>query len=183
MKAVRCLCIAMTVLCGPASAQSAPQAPAAPNAPRQEHVVEWHGERVQDPWFWLREKDSLPVLDYLKAENAYTQAMTSSLAPFVDALYKEMLGHIQQTDLESRCGAGRGSITSRAVEGNNTPSAAVSKQGRTGFNDKAAEQILLDQNEMAKRDQVVFSFGDSWPPTRASAGLHHRQDRFPPISL
>jgi len=82
MKTVFFLCLATSVLSGNASAQSTPQAPQPPTAPRQDHVVEWHGERVQDPWFWLREKDSRPVLDYLKAENAYTLALTASLAPF-----------------------------------------------------------------------------------------------------
>ena len=39
------------------------------------------------------------MVAYLEAENAYTKAMTADLAPFQDALYKEMLGRVKQTDL------------------------------------------------------------------------------------
>ena len=151
MKAVRCLCIAMTVLCGPASAQSAPQAPAAPNAPRQEDVVEWHGERGrQDPWFWLREKDSLPVPDYLKARTRWTHpGYDQQLVPFVDMLYKEMLGHIKQTDLGVRS-AGAGSTTIRESGGQAISDPMPKGRGATVVRRKAAEEIILDQNELAK---------------------------------
>src|SRR2546423_1474049 len=39
------------------------------------------------------------LTQYLEAENAYIAAMTKDLQPFSDALYKEMLGRIKQTDL------------------------------------------------------------------------------------
>ena len=53
-------------------AQSAPQPPV---GPRKDHVQAWHGEKVNDPWFWLREKDSAPVFEYLRGENAYAEAI------------------------------------------------------------------------------------------------------------
>jgi oligopeptidase B len=150
----------MTVLYGSASAQSAPQAPQAPIAPRQEHVVEWHGDRVQDPWFWLREKDSPPVLDYLKAENAYTQAMTGSLTPFVDTLYKEMLGRIQQTDLDVPVRRGAWFYYSRTVEGQQYPIRCRRKAtAAMAYDELAPEQVLLDLNEMA-RGKAFISLGD-----------------------
>src|SRR5215467_14832072 len=34
-----------------------------------------HGDLRQDDYYWLREKDRPEVLEYLKAENAYTAAM------------------------------------------------------------------------------------------------------------
>ena len=84
------------IICPALFAQSAPQR----NLPLQvEHVSVWHGEKVNDPFFWLREKSNPEVIQYLEAENAYTEAMTKDIQPFADALYKEMLGHIKQTDL------------------------------------------------------------------------------------
>ena len=70
-----------------------------PVARRIDHKQVWHGEAVTDPYFWLREKSNPEVAKYLEAENAYTEEMTKDLKPFQEALYKEMLGRIKQTDL------------------------------------------------------------------------------------
>ena len=42
-----------------------------------EHVREHHGDRVVDPFEWLRNQDDPEVLAHLEAENAYAEAMTS----------------------------------------------------------------------------------------------------------
>ena len=39
-----------------------------PIARKAPHVHENHGDKREDPYFWLREKDSEEVLAYLKAE-------------------------------------------------------------------------------------------------------------------
>src|ERR1043166_1723622 len=70
-----------------------------PPAPRAEHREVRHGATINDEYFWLREKSNPKVVQYLEAENAYTEAMTKGIQPFGDALYKEMLGRIKQTDL------------------------------------------------------------------------------------
>src|SRR4051794_13532548 len=48
--------------------------PAPPVARRVPHVTEIHGDRLVDPYHWLREKDNSEVTAYLQAENAYTDA-------------------------------------------------------------------------------------------------------------
>ena len=70
-----------------------------PIAPRLEHRELRHNATVTDDYFWLREKSTPKVNQYLEEENTYTAAMTKELQPFGDALYKEMLGRIKQTDL------------------------------------------------------------------------------------
>ncbi len=76
-----------------------PQPIAPPVAPRIEHRELHHGITVSDDYFWLREKANPEVARYLKAENEWTEASTESVKPFSDALYKEMLARIKQTDL------------------------------------------------------------------------------------
>ena len=150
MKPVLCACLAVFIASGAALAQTPPETLQPPVAPRQEHVVTWHGERVQDPWYWLRDKDSPPVLDYLKAENAYTQAMTAGLAPFADTLYQEMLGRIQQTDLDVPVRRGAWFYFSRTVEGQQYPIRSRRKATvAMTYDDQAPEQVLLDLNQMA----------------------------------
>jgi oligopeptidase B len=127
------------------------QAPVPPVAQRIEHTEVRHSETVADPYFWLREKKNPEVAKYLEAENAYTEAMTKDLKPFQDALYKEMLGRIKQTDLSVPVRQGKFYYYSRTEEGKQYPiycRKAASPDG--SFEKKAREAVILDQNEMAK---------------------------------
>jgi len=129
----------------------AQQAPVPPVAPRVEHKVVWHGETVVDPYFWLREKANPEVVKYLEAENAYTEAMTKDLKPFQEALYTEMLGRIKQTDLDVPVRDGKYYYYSRTEEGKQYPIYCRKAAAPDGsLEGKAAELVMLDQNEMAK---------------------------------
>jgi oligopeptidase B len=127
------------------------QGPVPPVAKQAEHISVWHGEKVNDPWFWLREKANPEVAAYLNAENAYTEAMTADLKPFSEALYKEMLGRIKQTDLSVPTRRGAYFYYARTEEGKQYPIQCRRKATSQGaYDEKAAEEVLLDQNELAK---------------------------------
>ena len=127
------------------------QAPIPPVAKQVQHLSTWHGEQVNDPWFWLREKANPEVSAYLHAENAYTEAMTAHLKPFSEALYQEMLGRIKQTDLSVPVRRGAYHYYARTEEGKQYPIQCRRKAGKGGGENAAApEEVLLDQNELAK---------------------------------
>ncbi|HKX83337.1 MAG TPA: hypothetical protein VJL58_03865, partial [Pyrinomonadaceae bacterium] len=68
-----------------------------PVAKKEPKVLKIHGYEVTDNYAWLRDrnKEKNPaIIEYLKAENAYTETFMGKHQPFVDALYKEMLGRI-----------------------------------------------------------------------------------------
>ena len=46
-----------------------------PQAPRRPKVLEKHGDRRVDPYYWMREKGNPEVIAHLNAENAYTDAV------------------------------------------------------------------------------------------------------------
>src|SRR3954471_6685160 len=69
-----------------------------PIAAKQPKVMTKFGDRRVDPYFWLRDKEKPEVIDYLEAENRYTQAAMKPLEGFRDRLYKEMLARIKETD-------------------------------------------------------------------------------------
>ena len=121
------------------------ETPKPPVAPRIEHREVRHGATVVDPYYWLREKSNPKVIEYLKAENAYTEAMTKAMQPFAEALYKEILGHIKQTDLSVPVKKGAYTYYSRTEEGKQ-----YSIQCRRGIGEGAAEEVLLDLNALAE---------------------------------
>jgi oligopeptidase B len=84
------------------------------------------------------------VIQYLEAENAYTAAMTSGLKTFQDDLYKEMLGHVKQTDLSVPVRRGDYYYYSRTEEGRQYPVQCRKKGGVEG-----KEEVLLDLNDLA----------------------------------
>jgi oligopeptidase B len=122
-----------------------PSLTAPPAAPRIEHREVRHGVAVMDDYFWLREKSNPEVVRYLEAENVYTERLTAGLKPFSDALYKEMLARIKQTDLSVPTFRGGYLYYARTEEGKQYPI-----QCRRKGTMKAPEEVLLDLNELAK---------------------------------
>jgi len=121
-----------------------------PVAPVKDHRELRHGETVIDSYFWLREKTNPEVSRYLEAENAYTAAMTAGLKPFEEALYKEMLSHIQQTDMGVPVRRGGYWYYARTEEGKQYPIRC-----RRKGNMEAPEEVLLDANELGKGRKFV----------------------------
>jgi oligopeptidase B len=109
-----------------------------------------HGATVLDQYYWLREKNNPKVVQYLESENSYTEAMTKGLQPFQDALYKEMLGRIKQTDLSVPTPRRGYLYYSRTEEGKQYPIRC-----RRKGNMQAPEEVLLDPNELAKEHKFV----------------------------
>ncbi len=120
-------------------------APTPPVAKRIDHRDVRHGATVVDPYYWLRDKSNPEVIRYLEQENAYTTAMTKQVQPFADALYKEMLGHIKQTDLSVPSRRGSYLYYSRTEKGKQYPI-----QCRRKGSMEAPEEVLLDLNVLAQ---------------------------------
>jgi oligopeptidase B len=122
----------------------------APVANRVDHISVWHGQKFEDPFHWLRDRSRPDTIKYLEVENAYTEAMTRDLQPFRDALYKEMLGHIKQTDVGVPVRRGSFCYYSRVQEGKQYPIRCRKKALGDPVDEKSAEEVLLDLNELAK---------------------------------
>ncbi|MGH9930900.1 MAG: S9 family peptidase [Pyrinomonadaceae bacterium] len=106
-----------------------------------------------DEYFWLREKTNPEVIAHLEAENAYAEAMMKPTAGLQDKLYKEMVGHIKETDITVPYRWGGYFYYTRTEQGKQYP-INCRKKGSLD----AKEEIVLDQNEMAK-GLKFFSIG------------------------
>ncbi|WP_247042233.1 S9 family peptidase [Arthrobacter rhizosphaerae] len=58
-----------------------------------------HGDTFVDNYEWLRSKESADVVEHLKAENAYQEAVTAHQQPLREAIFHEIKGRTQETDL------------------------------------------------------------------------------------
>jgi len=119
--------------------------PTPPAAPRHPHLVELHGERLVDDYFWMRERDNAEVRAYLEAENAYGDKFFAPTVALQESLYAEMLGRIKQTDLSVPYRDGGYWYYSRTEEGKQYP-IHCRKAGSL----EAEEEVILDLNAMAE---------------------------------
>jgi oligopeptidase B len=127
------------------SPHAAPEQPVPPVAPRKPKTITRHGDRRVDPYFWLRERSNPEVTAYLDAENRYTDAVMQPLEGFRDALYKEFLSRIKETD-ESVPYRHHGYwYYVREVQGMQYPIYC-----RRNGSMQAPEEVMLDVNELAR---------------------------------
>ncbi len=126
-------------------AQTDMKPPVAKKVPK---VLKIHGYEITDNYAWLRdrnEKKDPAIIDYLNAENKYTESFMNPHKGLVETLYKEMLGRVKQTDLSVPYRIGEWWYFTRTEEGKQYPTFLRSKT-----RDGKDAQVLLDQNEMAK---------------------------------
>ncbi len=138
---------------GPAPGQGAPV------APRRPTVLEAHGDRRVDEWFWLRDREDPEVQALLRAENAYTERETAPLADLRESLFTEMKARIVETDLSVPVRKGPWWYYVRTVEGADyvihcrLPAAGPGRDSATppsvSEEHPVDEQVLLDENVLA----------------------------------
>ncbi len=122
-----------------------------PVARQIEHQLSAHGEVREDPYYWLRDRDDPAVLDYLKAENAYTEEAMRPQAALIEEIYQEILSRIQQTDETVPARRGDWFYYSRTEEGKQYP--IFCRKLLEG-----AEQVVLDVNQLAE-GKSYFALG------------------------
>src|SRR5687768_12330862 len=76
----------------------APVVAGAPIAEKKATVRELHGDKFSDDYFWLRNKGTPEVEQYLQAEAAYFEEQTKPLAELENTLYSEIVSHIAEDD-------------------------------------------------------------------------------------
>jgi oligopeptidase B len=106
---------------------------------------ELHGHVRIDNYAWMRDRDSDKVLDYLKAENAYTNAMMAGTKPLEEKLYREIIARIKQDDSTVPYLDNGYEYFARFEEGKQYP-----LHCRRLPQNGAAEQVMIDVNALAE---------------------------------
>src|ERR1700738_1517942 len=116
-----------------------------PIARREPLEMVLHDDRRVDHYAWLRNKESAEVIDHLKAENAYTDAVLLPTEALQEKLYQEMLGRILQTDLSVPYRLRGYSYFTRTKEGKQ-----YLVRCRRRDAEGAPEELLLELNALAE---------------------------------
>jgi oligopeptidase B len=115
-----------------------------PVAKREPQKMTLHGVERVDDYAWLRQKDTPAVLDYLKAENAYTdEALTKPTEALRKKLFEEMKARLKESDLSVPYEHRGYLYYSRTEAGKEYPIRCRKKGSLT-----APEEVLLDLNAM-----------------------------------
>jgi len=139
-----------------------------PRASRRPCDLVAHGDRREDDWHWLRDRDDPEVLAYLQAENEYTEASLAGAQEFRQTLYQQIRSRIQESDVGAPARKASWWYYGRTVEGQQygvhcrrhdpdrllrAPQVlAAAEQGEPG------EEVLLDENAAAG-DSDYFALG------------------------
>ncbi len=136
------LVVALTLLAVSSLGQTETRPPAADIRPKVDTLF---GHQMVDNYFWLRGRDNPEVIEYLEAENAYTEAVMKHTEELQEKLYQEMLSRIKETDMSVPVKWGEYYYYSRTEEG---------KQYQINCRKKgsldAEEEILVDVNQLAE---------------------------------
>ena len=131
--------------------------------------IQWseirHGETVTDDYRWLQKKEDPKVIDYLNAENAYTLVMTNGVQTLADKLFAETKGRMQETDLSVPVRRGKYYYYNRTEAGKQyIINCRRLADVQMNYDEKATEEILLDQNELAKGQEFFMVEGSFVSP-------------------
>ncbi|HCC0193537.1 S9 family peptidase [Proteus mirabilis] len=127
-----------------------------PKANKIPHVMTDHGDTRTDNYYWLRDdaRKDKQVIDYLKAENAYTESVMAAGKTLENMLYNEMVERMAQNDASVPYDYNGYTYQTIYQEGKDFPIYQRKPIGSDG-----EWEILVDGNERAKGHEF-YQLGD-----------------------
>ena len=108
---------------------------------------------VDDPYYWLADRDDADTIAYLEAENAHGNAWFAPHEQLIETIFGEIKSRIQETDQSVPTLKDGWWYVSRTEEGSQYP---IHCRGRS--RETATETVILDENAEASAHEY-FSLG------------------------
>lgn len=124
-----------------------------PECKKQPKSLMIHDHERIDNYYWLNQREDQEVIDYLNAENEYTQQIMHPTKMLQEKLYKEMRGRIKEQDESVPYFFNGYHYLTKYNEGSEHPIFSRKKEHL-----EANEELLLDCNQMADGFDF-FDFG------------------------
>ncbi|HHW81218.1 MAG TPA: S9 family peptidase [Bacteroidales bacterium] len=131
--------------------------------------VEFDQQRV-DNYYWMRDKTDPKVIDYLDAENAYTETVMSSTSDLQEKIYNEILGRMKEDD-ESYPTLRNGYYYYSRTEAGKEYATHCRRKGSM----EAPEEIIFDLNEMGEGKSAFIFRGYSVSPDNSKAAYFYNE--------
>ncbi len=127
-----------------------------PKANKIPHMMTEHGDTRTDNYYWLRDdaRKDKQVIDYLNAENAYTESVMATGKTLENTLYNEMVERMAQNDASVPYDYNGYTYQTIYQEGKDFPIYQRKPIGSDG-----EWEILVDGNERAKGHEF-YQLGD-----------------------
>ena len=119
-----------------------------PEAKILPHELTIHGDTRIDNYYWMNERDSPEVLNYLNEENAYTKEKMAHTESFQKSLFEEMKSRIKEMDQSVPYKENGYYYVTRYEEGKEYP---VYTRKKNNLN--AEEEVLIDVNVLAENHE------------------------------
>ncbi len=119
--------------------------PTPPQAEKRDTILEKHGDKRIDPYYWMKDRKDSKVLKYLKAENAYWKKVMAPMKQVQNEVYKELRSRLKENDSSVPFKDGPYFYYSRYEKGKEYPIYARKKASLEN-----SEEVILDVNILAK---------------------------------
>ncbi|WP_353719665.1 S9 family peptidase [Dyadobacter sp. 676] len=135
-----------------------------PVAEKKDHETGMHGDKRNDEYYWMADffregPDADKVVEYLNAENAYTDTMMAGTTKFQELLFAEMKGRIKEKDESVPVFSNGYWYYTRSEEGEQ-----YFKYCRKKGSLEAVEEVLLDVDKMAEGHPYYSAVGFNVSP-------------------
>ncbi len=124
-----------------------------PRPAKKSTTLEKHGDKRQDDYFWLKERENPEVVKYLESENKYTEEIFSKHKKLEDKLFTELKSRIKEDETFVPYKNGNYYYSARYETGLEYPLYIRFKGSPS-----ATEEIILNGPELAK-GQSYFNTG------------------------
>jgi len=128
------------------------------------------GKQRIDNYYWLKDKNNPKVIEYLKAENAYTETVMASTKELQESIYNEIVGRIKEDD-ESYPTFSDGYYYYNRTEKGKQYHTYCRRKGSMN----APEEILFDVNKMAEGKPAFIFMGYSISPDNGKAAYFYNE--------
>ena len=144
--------------------------PAPPVAEVKPDTFTNFGHQRIDPYFWMKDKNDPKVIEYLKAENAYTDSVMASTKDLQQKIYDEILGRIKEDDQTYPTLTNGYYYITKTDKG---------KQYRTYIRKKgsmdAPDEVFFDVNKMAEGKPTYMFGGYSISPDNTKSAYFYNE--------
>lgn len=115
--------------------------PNPPVAKEKNEYLTIHGDTRVDPYYWLNDPENKEVIDYLTAENTYSEKVFAPISDLRESLFQEMKNRIKEDDSSVPYFNGKDWFYTKFVKGGEYPIYC-----RKRHNLDSPEEILVDGN-------------------------------------